>query len=212
MSTEGRSRSFVAIDIAILPPADVSAHAIALSTALPRAESRGLQLGPGFLPHITLTQQFVSRGVLDQAIAQVDRALRRQPPLPLRVTGGGRGSNSVWMAIARTPALVRLHERLLDVTAAFEAAGGDASAFVDGDARDRDVRWVREFRRESSFARFTPHITLGHASEPPCVEPFDFVATRIAMCPLGRFCTCRRIIRAWELAKSRTPNPESRIC
>jgi hypothetical protein len=149
---------------------------------------------------------------LHQAIAQVDRVLRSQQPVPLRVTGGDRGSNSVWMAIERTPALVRLHERLLDATAAFGAADGDGSAFVDGDARDRDVRWVREFRRESSFARFRPHITLGHAAEPPFVEPCDFVATRIAVCHLGRFCTCRRIIRAWELAESRTPNPESRIC
>jgi hypothetical protein len=76
---------------------------------------------------------------------------------------------------------------------------GDAAAFFGGDARDRDVRWVREFRRESSFDRFTPHITLGHASEPPTVEPMEFVATTIAVCHLGRFCTCQRIIRAWHL-------------
>jgi hypothetical protein len=92
-----------------------------------------------------------------------------------------------------------LHERLLQVTSAFEAGDGDAAAFV-GDARERDVRWVREFRRESSFARFAPHITLGHASEPPQVEAMDFVATRVAICHLGRFCTCRRIIRHWDFA------------
>ena len=194
-----------AIDIAILPPPDVSERAVALSAALPfsaplpPAESQGLRLGPQFLPHITLTQQFVSREALDAVIAQVDHVLRDHEPLSLRVTGGGKGSNSVWMAIERTPALVSLHERLLHAIEAFEVRTGDASAFVNEDARDRDVRWVREFRRESSFARFTPHITLGHASEPPLVEPVEFVATTIAVCHLGRFCTCRRIIRAWEL-------------
>ena len=76
---------------------------------------------------------------------------------------------------------------------------GDASAFFGEDARDRDVRWVRDFRRESSVDRFTPHITLGHASEPPTVEPMEFVATTIAVCHLGRFCTCQQIIRAWHL-------------
>jgi 2'-5' RNA ligase len=209
MSTERRSHSLAAIDIAVLPPPDVSQRAIALSTALPSlepqgsaalpsSESQGLRLGPEFLPHITLMQQFVSREALDEMIAHVDRALHGQEPLPLRVTGGGKGSNSVWMAVERTPALVGLHERLLHATEPFEAADGDASAFVDADARERDVRWVREFRRESSFARFTPHMTLGHASEPPFVEPIDFVATTIALCHLGRFCTCRRIIRAWQ--------------
>jgi hypothetical protein len=103
------------------------------------------------------------------------------------------------MSIERVPALVHLHEQLLLATEALDRATGDAAAFLGDDVRDRDVRWVREFRRESSFDRFTPHITLGHASDPPFVEPLDFVATTIAVCHLGRFCTCQRIIRAWDL-------------
>jgi 2'-5' RNA ligase len=208
MSTEGQSRlrsdgpaesGHYAIAIAILPPPDVSECAVALSAALPAAESQGLQLGPECLPHVTLMQQFVSRDALDELISDVDRVLRDQEPLPLRVTGGAKGSNSVWMAVERTTALVRLHEQLLEANTVFDVVDGDAAGFFAADARDRDVRWVREFRRESSFASFTPHITLGHASEPPRVDAFDFVATTIAVCHLGRCCSCRRIIRAWEL-------------
>jgi hypothetical protein len=109
----------------------------------------------------------------------------------------------VWMSITRSPELAGLHEQLLHATELCEVTTGDESAFFGEDARDRDVRWVREFRRESSFGRFTPHVTLGHASNPPIVEPIDFVATTIAVCQLGRFCTCRRIIRAWELGRAR---------
>ena len=188
----------IAIDIAILPPADVSARAIALSAALPADESQGLLLGVDRLPHITLTQQFVPFESLDPLLAQLDRLLRDREPVPLRVTGGGKGSNSVWMTIERTPALANLHAQLLQTAEPFEVTTGDAAAFFAGDARDRDVRGVREFRRESSFDRFTPHITLGHASEPPTVEPMEFVATTIAVCHLGRFCACQRIIRAWH--------------
>lgn len=208
MSTDGRSRSrdevppkpdTTAIDIAILPPPDVSNRAVTLSAALPPAESQGLLLGPGMLPHITLTQQFVSNAALDALMAHVDAVLATQDPLHLRVSGGGKGSNSVWMAVERTAALVGLHERLLQATESFEMPDGDASAFANGEAREPDIRWVRNFRRESSFARFTPHITLGHATEPPPVEPMDFVATTIAVCTLGRFCTCRHIIGRWDL-------------
>ena len=197
----------IAIDIAILPPADVSARAIALSAALPADESQGLRLGVDRLPHITLTQQFVPTESLDPLLAQLDRLVRNRDPMPLRVTGGGKGSslgsNSVWMTIERTPALASLHAQLLLVVEPFEVTTGDAAAFFGADARDRDVRWVREFRRESSVARFTTHITLGHASEPPTVEPMEFVATTIAVCHLGRFCTCRHIFRAWELRGTR---------
>jgi 2'-5' RNA ligase len=226
---------FTAIDIAILPPADVSARAIALSAALPADESQGLLLGVDRLPHITLTQQFVPSESLDPLLAQLDRLLRNREPVRLRVTGGGKGTSgpyvltefesqqavdrgssaatperpaviaeghtmsSVWMTIERTPVLADLHAQLLQAVEPFEVTTGDASAFFGEDARDRDVRWVREFRRESSFDRFTPHITLGHASEPPMVEPMEFVATAIAVCHLGRFCTCRHIFRAWDV-------------
>jgi hypothetical protein len=199
----------VAIAIAILPPADVTARAVALSAALPAGESQGLLLGGERLPHITLTQQFVPSESLQALLAQIDPVAGGHSRLRLRVAGGGKGSNSVWMAVERTTELVTLHEQLMDVTEPFETADGDASAFLEDagpaapeartPARDRDVRWVREFRRESSFERYRPHITLGHASEPPVIDRFDFVATTIAVCLLGRFCTCRRIIRTWEL-------------
>ena len=64
----------------------------------------------------------------------------------------------------RTADLVSLHVQLLRAIAPFEVQDGDATAFFGEDARDRDVRWVREFAGESSVARFTPHITLGHAA------------------------------------------------
>jgi len=188
-----------AIDIAILPSPEVSALAIALSAALPGDERQGLVLGADCLPHITLTQQFVPEETMDAFFRAVDRVLRGHPPLHLRVTGGGKGDSSVWMSIARTPQLVALHERLLYATRPFEAAAGDASAFWGGEARERDITWVREFRKKSSFDRFTPHITLGHASEPPVVQPMEFVATEIAACDLGRFCACRRVRRRWML-------------
>jgi 2'-5' RNA ligase len=189
----------VAIDIAILPPPEVANRAIALSAALPAGESQGLRLGADYPPHITLTQQFIPSQSLDTLLARLDSVLRDRAPLHLRVAGRGKGSNSVWMSIERSPELVTLHEHLLQAAEPFEVTTGDSSAFFGDDARDRDVRWVREFRQQSSLDRFTPHITLGHASEPPVIEPMAFVATSVAVCHLGRFCTCRRVIRAWDL-------------
>jgi 2'-5' RNA ligase len=189
----------IAIAIVILPPPEVANRAIALSAALPAGESQGLRLGADYPPHITLTQQFIPSQSLDSLLARLDRVLRDRAPLHLRVAGRGQGSNSVWMSIERSPELVTLHEQLLQAAEPFEVTTGDSSAFFGDDARDRDVRWVREFRRQSSLDRFTPHITLGHASEPPVIEPMSFAGTTVVVCHLGRFCTCRRVIRAWDL-------------
>ena len=189
----------LALDVAILPPPKVSKRAIELSAALPEAESRGLRLGGDMLPHVTLTQQFIHADDLDVALDHVASVLTDVEPLHLAVTGAGRGQRSVWMAIERIPALSELHRKLMDVLGPFERPGGTAAAFVDGDARARDVVWVTDYRRASSHAAFSPHITLGHSATLPSVEPLSFTATTIAACHLGEFCTCRRVLGQWTL-------------
>lgn len=77
-------------------------------------------------------------------------------------------------------------------------AGGGTGAFFGNDARLRDALWVTGYRLKSSFHHFEPHITLGHASKPPAIEPFLFEADTVALCHLGRFCTCRSAIRTWN--------------
>lgn len=189
----------LAIDVAILPPPSISRRAIALSAALPRSESLGLLLGDDVLPHITLTQHFVPGDRVDEIVDRAGSALAGFEPLRLKVTGAGRGRSSVWMAVEPTPKLSEMHRLLMERLHDFERTGGTPAAFVDGDARPGDVEWVAGFRRNSSYEAFTPHITLGHAATLPLVEPVSFEATTIAVCHLGRFCTCRRILRQWEL-------------
>ena len=63
--------TLIALDIALLPPADVRARAIDISAALPAAESHGLRLDDEHIPHITLTQQFIRadfRAVVEHAL------------------------------------------------------------------------------------------------------------------------------------------------
>jgi 2'-5' RNA ligase len=190
--------SVIAVDIAIVPPPSVFHLAIELSAALPPEESQGLLLRPDdYLPHITLLQQFVSVDAMATFLDRVGDVVQRHRALTLRMAGGGMGSSTVWMSIDRSPALVDLHQHVLDAALPFDRERGDATAFVGGDARDRDVQWVTGYRTSSSGPSFQPHITLGHAARPPAIEPFDFEATTVAACHLGRFCSCRRVLRAW---------------
>ena len=192
-------RGLIAIDVALLPPPPVSARAIDLSAVLPADPSHTFRLDADHLPHITLSQQFVRVNELELALAHVDEVLRDRSRLTLSVPGGGQGASSVWMAIERTPGIVELHERLLEALRGLERADGGPSAFFDADARMRDVLWVAGYRLKSSFGYYSPHITLGHGAEPPWIEPFSFEATTAAVCHLGKFCTCRRVLRQWTL-------------
>jgi len=199
----------IAIDVAILPPESISREAIRLNASLPTEGFKGLRLGEDCLPHVTLTQQFVRVDELDRALGAIDAALGGLEAPPLDITGGEASGATAWMAIARTPALVDLHERVMAALEPFERREGTEAAFAGGDARPRDVSWVAGFRRRSSFATFRPHVTLGHAAAPPRVATGTFAADTIAACHLGRFCTCRRVLRRWTLA-SRKPRREDR--
>ena len=189
----------IAIDLAILPPPRISKAALRLSAGLPEAEFLGLRLDATHLPHITLTQQFVAATELPPIEQTVESVVRLRVALPLRVIGPGRGSRSVWMRIERTVELDALHRDLMDAVAPFEQRGGDGTAFVGVDARPRDVKWVSGYRASSGYGRYNPHITLGHARQLPQIEPIDFAADTIALCRLGRFCSCRQVLRSWRL-------------
>ena len=203
----------VALDVAVLPPPDVAKKAIEISAALPASESQGLILDDDHIPHITLMQLFARRNELDEVFARVDETVGGTRRLALRVSGAGQRTNSVWMAVEKTPPLVELHERLMEALRGLERPGGSTGAFFthrsgeaakagDEEARLRDVLWVDAYRLKSSFHHFTPHITLGHGNEPPIVEPFAFDADIVAVCHLGKFCTCRRVLRQWSLGSS----------
>jgi 2'-5' RNA ligase len=173
-----------------------------LSAALPSEGSDGLVLDEEHRPHVTLTQAFVREEELDAAFDRIDEVLRGQQALELHVTGGGKSGHTIWMAIERSAELAALHEQIMEALRGYERPGGTPAAFVDGDARVGDVLWVTGYRLKSSFGAYTPHITLGHGHEPPEIAPFTFTADTIAACHLGRFCTCRRVLRNWELVKS----------
>jgi 2'-5' RNA ligase len=189
----------VALDVAVLPPPEVSRRAAELSAALAGSDPHALRLGAASLPHITLIQQFVAAVNLDACLDAVGVVLRDVAPFRLSVSGAGRGNTTVWMSVERSPALFDLHRRLMDALETFQRTDGAADAFV-GTARPRDIEWVRRYRRSSSGGAFTPHITLGHSERTtPLVEPVTFEAATVAACQLGRFCSCGRVLRRWTL-------------
>ena len=190
----------LAIDVAILPTPAVRERAVELSAALPPSESHGLRLDDEHLPHVTLTQHFIRAEERELAFEKISQVLCGQKPPRLSVTGGARSSSgAVAMAIDKTPALQTLHERLMEALRGVERPGGTPGAFLGGDARMGDVLTVSTYRVNSSFAGFSPHITLGHASSPPSVDRMVFQASIVAACHLGRFCSCREILRSWTL-------------
>jgi 2'-5' RNA ligase len=199
------SSPVVALDVAILVPDAVAGPAREINRALAAGEPDALRLDDSHLPHITLAQQFVEGARLGDLSAALDRILRHERALPLRVTGTTADRGTVQFAVDSVPDLQRVHELVMDVLEPFESPEGGPAAFERGGERirSRDVTWVRDYREQAAYARYSPHVTLGHGSDCPAVAPVAFTATRLAVCHLGRFCTCQTILHEWTLARRR---------
>jgi 2'-5' RNA ligase superfamily len=191
----------LAIDVALLLPERTAARAVALNRTLSGDRQGSLRLDENHLPHITLAQQFVARPTLPALLAALAGIARAQRPLELRVRDVTTQGVSLTLAVAPSAHLQRLHEALMAALAEFEETTGGESSFLPGDEEIRpgDVDWVTHYRRRSSFGCYQPHITIGHGDLEGPVEPLDFVADRLAVCHLGRYCTCRAVLAEWRL-------------
>lgn len=195
-----------AIDVALLLPDSLGDVLTTLNQTL-EAPPGGFHFDSTHLPHLTLVQQFARRRDLDAIADVVDDVARQQAPLALATTHVSRAHVSSTIGVELTPELATLHRRLVERLEPFrDTINSDDphDAFVTNGhgPRPADVEWVGMFRERSALQRFDPHVTIGVGALATSVGPIPFVATRLAICHLGRFCTCRRVLRVWTLTAS----------
>ena len=168
----------IAVDVAILLSGDARTVVERLNAGFDHAPDAGFRFGPSCHPHVTLSQHFVQRERLSEVRRLVGDVVRRLDPFEARVAGARAGR-----------------------TLRDEEVAGDADAFhADGEpARPADVAWVEGFRERSSYAHYDPHVTVGIGARPLSAAPFRFPVEEIALCRLGRFCTCRDRLASWAL-------------
>ena len=193
--------SLLAIDVALLLPPEAHDLVTRLNARL-AGPPDGFRLDADHLPHISLVQQFVPATDLPLVSAEVGAVLAAAAPLTLVAERLRSNGVTTSLDLAPTRPLATLHARLMDRLAPFDMTAGDAGAFLAAGEppRGRDVEWVTRFRTAAAYAAFEPHVTLGVGVLDDPAPALEFEARQIAVCRLGRFCTCRRVLASWTLA------------
>ena len=191
----------LAVDVAVLLPHPLLEPVLRLNAAL-LPPPDGFRFDATHLPHVTLAQLFIAAAQLPGAIRETAAVTHDCGPLRLAPAGLSRGRTASTLRLEPTRPLTRLHADLMDRLRQFESGRGDVAAFCstgDETPRDADVEWVRQFRTHAAYNRFDPHITVGVGTLQGLGPLPAADGARVALCHLGRFCTCRRILAEWSL-------------
>lgn len=196
----------IVVDIVLIPPEEILQLATKLNKSFPDTAKEDYVLDrEKCIPHITLMMGLVSRGQIGEVTAKLDNIATRFPMLNLNATGFTSslhpdGKIFSTLAIEKSPDLQKLHETILEELTPFFSWDGVKKEMFYSPPEVREISsfWVEGFEKNSVRGSYDPHISLGFAELKQQLVPMQFTASKLALCHLGNYCTCRDVL--WSVA------------
>ena len=200
-----RSDGFLAVDVVLLPPDEVSDKAIEINKELSRKFNNRIKLDrKACLPHVTLAMGCIKKSdinIIDEKLAGISK---RFPPMDLETISETEAKG--WLRIKSIRSLQLLHETIMNELTplfSYNVTEDILSKKEDEDIDEITIDYIKHFPSESSFRNYTSHITVGSGDmvfKPPKIS---FSVFKLALCHLGNFCTCRKILLSYNLTKTK---------
>ena len=181
----------LAIDVVLLPPEEIMDKAIEINSSL--LNDKIVLDKKKCLPHITLCM-----GVVDEEkILEITEILKdiAQSCLPLDLTIFAINEEHSTFDIIKTAELQHLHETITNRLGKYCTTKATVEmCYSPPPVEERTLFWINNFREKTSFANFYPHITLAKERIAGKEVNISFTASTLALCHLGNYCTCRKIL------------------
>lgn len=192
----------IATDVVLLPSEETMEAALRLNQELLRRSGEKIVLDQHrSLPHLSLAMGALKGEDLPAAADLLEEIASHFPPIRLIFTGIhaspiATGETVATWKVELTAALQSLHETVFDRLRPLLTHDATAEDFIDfPDVESTGVDWVNRYPTAAALERFSPHITLGVGElEPNTPFPPRGTASRLALCHLGNYCTCRKIL------------------
>ncbi len=189
--------SKIAIDIVLLPPEDIMDKSIEINNKL---NEDPIKLNKeNCLPHISLFMGAVEeeeelskiKKIVDEIATQFSK---------LSLTISRINYEDCGFDIKITKDLQKLHETIM--TKLNNYLTHDATTdmcFSPLPVVEKALFWINNYKENSGFKNFHPHITLGISKIDGKELNIKFIASKLAICHLGNYCTCRKILHSVNL-------------
>ncbi len=197
-----------AIDVVLLPSDEMTDLVIKANHSL--VENFGSEIvlnKQNYLPHISLVMGCVKQddiAAIREILARAADRLQssRLIAVGVQISENIRGEIVSSLRLNNTVELQRLHEELTEELSEFLSYDVTAEMVFDfPQVSETTLSWIRNYRTQSSYANFFPHITLGYGKGQGLKFPIEFEISKLAMCHLGNHCTCREVLGSFEIKK-----------
>ena len=199
-----------AVDIVLLPIEAMMDKAIEANRELVEKFGKKIVLNKeDCLPHISLVMGCVDEEDIG-SIKKVLETIAKESPLgQLKVVGiltavNSRGEKVSVFEVEKTKELQSLHEMVSEKIAPYFS--GDATSdmiYGDEEVAETTLLWIKNYAEKSSFANFSPHITIGYGEINEVGFPIKLAVSKLALCHLGNHCTCRKVLASISLKGDR---------
>jgi 2'-5' RNA ligase len=195
-----------AVDVVLLPDEAMTEAAIEANAELVKKFGKKIVLNKeNCLPHISLAM-----GCLDEKdITSVERILQsitKECSLgdltvsSMRTTLNSSGEAVSVFVVEKTEELQLLHQKVMEKLAPYLSCDVTSDmVYGDEEVAETTLLWIKNYREQSSFDKFFPHITIGYGELSSFSSPMKFTVSRLALSHLGNHCTCRKILASIEL-------------
>ena len=198
----------IAIDVVLVPPDNIVQFAIDINKTFPETSAENYILhAKTCIPHITLLMGLITKEQIPEVGRKLGALAEKFSALKLTIThakSSARPDGKVLsgLEIEKTPELQKLHETILEeMSSIFAYDGVEKKMFyTPPPVNEVPMFWVQGFAKTSVRENYKPHITLGVGESKQEIVPVQFTASKLALCHLGNYCTCRDVLWAASLS------------
>ncbi len=186
----------IAIDVVLLPPENIMDKAIEINSQF--ADDPIKLNKENCLPHISLCMGVLEEENLTKIKAIIEEISKQFSKLFLTIDK--ISAEHVCFEVKNNETLQKLHEGIMTKLSPYLSYDATTDmCFSPPFVVEKTLTWINNYRN-TSFEEFYPHITLGISKLENRDLNIDFVASKIVVCQLGNYCTCRKVIISSDLS------------
>ena len=198
----------IAVDVVLIPPDNVIQLAIDINKIFPETGTENYVLdGETCIPHITLLMGLITGEQIPEVGHRLGALVEKFSALNLKITqvkSSARPDGKVIsvLEIEKTAELQKFHETILDeMSSIFTYDGVEKGMFyTPPPVNEVPMFWVKGFAKTRVRENYKPHITLGIGKPKQEITPVHFTVSKLSLCHLGNYCTCRNVL--WSASLS----------